>query len=959
MNRLTQLFHKIVLLIKNTFLKLNLYLYLLFLVPTFCLAQHSSEFKIRINCKENKIDVQQNLIYFNSSKDTLYSIVLNDWNHSFSSKNTHLADRFSDEFIRSFHLAKNEDRGFTDLKSIIDFNFQTLNWKRNEKQIDIIEIELETPILPNSSQNLNLQYSIKLPNEKFSRYGFNSEGKLYFKNCFLFPSAYENGKFIKQSNVNLDDIFNVPLNIKATITIPLNHSLASNLTSISEVEAEDNITYSLVGDQKKDIILIITPKAESTIYKNEFIEVSSNINKTRLSDIQKTLIIDKITRFVHEKIGPSYSKKILVSQEDYNKQPFYGLSQLPAFLSPFSDETLFELIFLKTYLNAYLNENLNLNHRKDNWIYDGIQIFLMMQYVDEHNSDLKMMGSLSKFKLLKSYNLINLDFNQQYNYLYMLMARKNLDQPLTEKKDRLIKFNEQISNKYKAGLTFKYLDSYLENNIVLNSLKEFVALNTKIQTNKYDLEYILNQNSPKKIDWFFEDLINSRELIDYKFGKVSKTNEKLTVNIINKTRTNVPISLYQLKNDSIINKVWLDDIKTDSTFIFDKNGADKLALNYLNEVPEYNLRNNWKSLKGFFYNNRPLKFNFYKDLEEPYYNQVFYVPEFEFNIYDGLAIGMRLDNKSMLNKPFMASITPFYSPKTGSLVGKFNTTIEQNIRDEGKLYRIRYILAGNQFHYAENAAYTKFSPTIQLFFRDENFRKNKTEFVQLKQLYIDREKTDFVLDNNTENYNVFNFKYGNYQSEATKHYSLITDLQVANSFGKVSTEIHYRKLFDNNRRLSLRFYFGTFLYRSTTSEFFSFGLDRPTDYMFEHSYLGRSESTGIFSQEYVYAEGGFKSKLNTRYANQWLTTFNASFNVWNWIQIYGDVGLMKNDFASTKFVYDSGLHLNLVPDYFELFLPVFSSNGYELNNNNYGEKIRFVVTLRPQTLISLFTRRWF
>ena len=541
----------------------------------------------------------------------------------------------------------------------------------------------------------------------------------------------------------------------------------------------------------------------------------------------------------------------------------------------------------------------------------------------------------------------------------MLMARKNLDQPLTEKKDRLIKFNEQISNKYKAGLTFKYLDSYLENNIVLNSLKEFVALNTKIQTNKYDLEYILNQNSPKKIDWFFEDLINSRELIDYKFGKVSKTNEKLTVNIINKTRTNVPISLYQLKNDSIINKVWLDDIKTDSTFIFDKNGADKLALNYLNEVPEYNLRNNWKSLKGFFYNNRPLKFNFYKDLEEPYYNQVFYVPEFEFNIYDGLAIGMRLDNKSMLNKPFMASITPFYSPKTGSLVGKFNTTIEQNIRDEGKLYRIRYILAGNQFHYAENAAYTKFSPTIQLFFRDENFRKNKTEFVQLKQLYIDREKTDFVLDNNTENYNVFNFKYGNYQSEATKHYSLITDLQVANSFGKVSTEIHYRKLFDNNRRLSLRFYFGTFLYRSTTSEFFSFGLDRPTDYMFEHSYLGRSESTGIFSQEYVYAEGGFKSKLNTRYANQWLTTFNASFNVWNWIQIYGDVGLMKNDFASTKFVYDSGLHLNLVPDYFELFLPVFSSNGYELNNNNYGEKIRFVVTLRPQTLISLFTRRWF
>ena len=928
-------------------------------MPLFSLAQHSSEFKIRVNTEEHKVDVQQNLIYFNSSKDTLYTIVLNDWNNSFSSKNTQLADRFSDEFLRNFHLAKDEDRGYTVIKNIIDYNFRTLYWERNKKQIDIIEIELETPILPNTSQKINLLYSIKLPNEKFSRYGFNDDGKLYFKNCFLSPAVYENGKFIKQSNVDLEDIFNAPSNIKASVEIPNRYALASNLINIDEHNSDKYLTFNLIGNKKNDLVLIVTPEPESTIYKNEFIEVSSSINKTRINDIQKTLIIDKITRFVHEKIGPSKTSKILVSQEDYNKNPFYGLSQLPEFLSPFSDETLFELMFLKTYLNAYLNENLNLNHRKENWIYDGIQTFLMMQYIDDNNPDLKMMGSLSRFKLLKSYNLINLDFNQQYNYLYMLMARKNLDQPLSFKKDQLIKFNEKISNKYKAGLSFKYLDSYLENDIVLNSIKEFVTLNKSFRTNKYDLEYILNQKSPKKIDWFFETLINSRKLIDYKFGKVSKTNDKLTINIINKTRTNVPISLYQLKNDSIVNKVWLDDIKTDSTIVLQRYGADKLVLNYLNEVPEYNLRNNWKSLKGFFFNNRPLKFNFYKDLEEPYYNQIFYVPEFEFNIYDGLAFGMRVNNKSMLNKPFTFSVTPFYSPKTGSLVGKFSGLIEQNVRDEGKLFRIRYLLYGSQFHYAENAAYTNLSPTIQLLFRDKDFRTNKTEFVQLKQLYINREKTDFLLDNNTENYNVFNFKYGNNQSEATKLYSFITDLQVANLFGKISTEIRYRKLFDNNRALSLRFYAGTFLYRSTTSEFFSFSLDRPTDYMFEHGYLGRSETTGIFSQEYVYAEGGFKSKLNTRFANEWITTSNATFNIWNWIQVYGDIGLLKNKYSSAKFVYDSGIHLNLVPDYFELFFPVYSSNGYELNTNNYDEKIRFVVTLSPKTLVSLFTRRWF
>ena len=48
-----------------------------------------------------------------------------------------------------------------------------------------------------------------------------------------------------------------------------------------------------------------------------------------------------------------------------------------------------------------------------------------------------------------------------------------------------------------------------------------------------------------------------------------------------------------------------------------------------------------------------------------------------------------------------------------------------------------------------------------------------------------------------KNYNVFNAKYGNFQSEGTKHFSLSNDLQISSKFGKVATEIHYRKLFEN------------------------------------------------------------------------------------------------------------------------------------------------------------------
>ena len=913
---------------------------------------------VKVDVSKNLLYVQHTLLYNNSSNDSIKQIVLNDWNNAFSSKNSALARRFSDEFVRSFHLAKNDDRGYTEIKSVFDADYQTINWERTENTVDLVYLNLNNPIAPCSQQTITLQYIVKIPNEKFTKYGFDTNGNLVLKNWYLNPARFENKRFVEQSNENLDDIPNAFGDFEIEVEIDNSYFVSSNLNEVIVTSENSKKQYFLEGKSKTDVVLYLQQKNTFTTYKNDIIEVSSDINAAKLDEFQKARIIDKIAKFTSLKLGDPLINKVLVSQQDYQREPYYGLNQLPSFLSPFPDEFMFELKFLKTYLNNYLKENLQLNARKDYWIYDGFQVFLMMQYVEENYPDLKMTGSLANFKILKSYYFINLPFNQQYNYLYMLMARKNLDQPLSEPKNKLIKFNEKIANKYKAGLSLNYLDNYLENNIVLSSMKQFIQENKAFETNSLQFATLLKKNAPKNIDWFFDTVIEKKDLIDYTFGQVKKTNDSIAIKVINKTNTNTPVTLYQLKNDEVISKVWLNNITTDSTLIFKNSGADKLVLNYYNEMPEYNLRNNWKSLKGFFSNNRPIKFNFMKDLEEPYYNQIFYVPEVEFNAYDGIAIGMKLNNKSILNKSFSFSTTPMYSTNTGKLTGKAAIALDDFIRAEGKLYNIRYILSGSQFHYAPDAMYTNLVPTVRFSFRDQNRRTNKNEFVQLRQVYVNREASPFIT-NTTANYNIFNAKYGNYQSEVTKYFSLLNDFQISSSFGKISTEIHYRKLFENNRQISLRLFAGAFMYRSTNSEFFSFGLDRPNDYMFDYNLLGRSETTGIYSQQYIYAEGGFKSKLDTRFANQWITTINGSFNIWNWIQIYGDVGLLKNKYTSTKFVYDSGFHLNLVPDYFELFLPVYSSNGFELNTNRYGEKIRFVVTLSPKTLVSLFTRKWF
>ena len=913
---------------------------------------------VTIDSDKKTLTVNQQLTFFNQTNDTLTNIVLNDWINGYTSKNTPLAARFSDEFERGFHLAKEKDRGRTNVIIINDETNSSLTWERDENHPDVIQIRLKEKLFPNQKITVSLSYTVKIPSDKFTKYGYDENGQMYLKNCFLVPARYDNHAFIKYDNLNLDDCANALSDYDIEIKVPQNFDINSDLNEVQKETSNGFNNYHLLGEKRLDFNLFLDGKKDFEIYKNGDIEIVSNLKDNRLNEIQRAIVVDRIVNYVAENLGKFQNGKLTVAQADYDRNPFYGLNQLPFFISPFPDEFLYEIKFLKTYLNNYLHNTLQLDPRKDNWIYDGIQVYIMMKYIEEYHPDTKMMGGVAKLKLFRGYNLVSLDFNGQYSYLYMLMARKNLDQPLGNPKNTLIKFNEKIASKYRAGLSLKYLDNYLENNLVPNSIQKFLEMNKIQQTKRADFENILTTNSPKKINWFFDEIIDSRDIIDYKFDKVTRTKDSISFSLKNKTSTNVPISVYGIKGKDVVYKKWFDNITSDSIYTIPRNNADKIVINYKNEVPEFNLRNNWRSLHGFRLNNRPIKFNFLKDLEDPYYNQILYAPILEYNLYDGLQPGIRFHNKTILDKPFNFDINPTISSRTQNLSGKGFVYVNQFNRDSN-LYSIRYMMSGHYLHYAPDAYYTKLAPTVFLFFRPDDFRDNRKQAVIIKEVMVDKQKTAFTVAENSGNYAVFNAKYIDSKTEVTKHFSFLGDFQYSHDFGKLATEVQYRKLFDNNRSINLRLFAGTFLHNKTTSSYFDFGLDRPSDYLFESDYLGRSETKGLFSQQSIISDGFFKSMLKTRTANRWMTTINANYTIWSWIEGYGDIGFIKNKDAAPQFVYDSGIRLNLVTDYFELFFPVYSNNGWEIGDKNYGEKVRFIVTFRPETLINLFTRKWF
>mgnify|MGYP000387985240 FL=1 len=315
-------------------------------------------------------------------------------------------------------------------------------------------------------------------------------------------------------------------------------------------------------------------------------------------------------------------------------------------------------------------------------------------------------------------------------------------------------------------------------------------------------------------------------------------------------------------------------------------------------------------------------------------------------------------NKAVLSKNLAYKISPKYGFGSNTIVGSasiYNT----HYFDNSNLNAVRYGVGGTTFSYANDLFYRKYTPYLTFYFRDTYLRNNEKQRLNFRYVAVERDRDQLnVVDE--PDYGVFNARYIYSNPNLVNYFSGYVDYQLSDSFSKISASATYRKLFLNNRQLNLRVFAGAFLYNdNTNSDYFSFALDRPTDYLFDYNYYGRSEESGLFSQQIIPAEGFFKSKLEPAFANQWMTTLNGSTNIWKWIFAYGDAGLIKNRGSNPKFVYDTGVRASLVADYFEIFFPVYSNNGWEIAQDNYDEKIRFIVTLDIQTLIKLFTREWY
>jgi len=919
-------------------------------------AQHQIFIDATLEPELRTLIISQEIVYKNNSTIPLQEIYLNDWANSFSSKTTPLAKRFSENYESGFHFEKNKKRGHSTIHSIENNQAKALIWQRGDAA-DILRVKLDKTLAPGETYTLKIEYNVVFPDDKFTRYGITNSGDFKIRYWYLSPAVFD-GEWHAYSNKDLNDSYLSPSTFDITFHTPNYFSIVSDLDVVSETFSENNRITKLQGEDRMQVKLHILKTSDFTTIQTDKLEILTNLTHQKVTPPIKALVIDRVVNFLDDKLGDYPFDKMMVSEIDYKRNPVYGLNLLPEFISPFPDGFEYDIEVLKVISRTYLESTLAINPRDDYWLLGALQIYIMMDYVDTYYPDMKLVGNLRNLWIVRYFHASALEFNDQYSFLYMNVARNNLMQKLTTPKDSLLKFNKNIANDYYAGSGLKYLSDYLGEEAVLASIKQFYTENKLKPVTSLAFQDNLKNNTDLPIDWFFEDFINNRSTIDYKLKKPKIKGDSIEIEVFNNRLTKMPVSIYGINKKNVVFKEWLAPIDTSVFVKLPAKDVRKIALNYEGVIPEFNQRNNYKKVKGLL--NRPLQLRLFKDVEDPKYNQIFVMPAYRFNVYDGLALGPKLYNKTVLPKSFHYRLEPLYAFRSKTLVG--SGSLRFNHRPEfSKLYNINAGVAGSYFSYDDGLFFKRLSPYVLFSFRDKkDLRNNKKHYISLRNVTIERDKNpNKPLE--TPNYSVFNFRYTYSNPNLINHYRANFDYQLSSEFSKISTTLKYRKLFLNNRQIDVRLFAGVFIKNNTNvdDDYFSFALDRPTDYLFDYNYYGRSEDSGFFSQQLIIAEGGFKSQLEPAFSNTWMTTANISTNIWRWIHAYGDVGLVNNKYIGTETLYDSGIRLSLIEDYFEVYFPVYSNLGWEMGQSNYEQKIRFIFTIEPKTLFGLFSRKWY
>ncbi|UKB83247.1 aminopeptidase [Chryseobacterium sp. MEBOG06] len=912
----------------------------------------------KLSSDKKNLEVNQEIVYYNHSERDLHSVKLLNWVSAYNKRGTSLVYRKLEDRNNDLHFAKTNQLG----------KLLELNIKNSDNEIIPINtlsdenlfIPLKAVLKPGESVTLQLQYRMQLPDKKFTGYGTSPQNTL-LKYFFIVPDHFDPDNIYKRSYNDIEE--SVSFNTSWTINfdIPVNSFVEGNLPQVQ--------MNSFKGDLNSDPEFLISPTEHPSIITtidgmDTEVKFGYNLQPAEKENLEFYLPLH--LKFIKEKMG-SLPKSIFISDKFRAKEDFFGNNDITfwKFRFPlFADAEKTDLDYFGIIAKKVLDESVIADKQKDHWFKNGLKSYFEIQYLKRFYQDAKLLGILTDasifgIKPLKIFHASQVKLLDRYGLAYQYIMLQNLDQKIDENFTALSNFNDMAISSFETGSLFNYSADKMGYDAFNDVVKNYLAQNTgkKINTE----EFLTNLSEKNKSTSYLSGFLKQKNRVDFKLKHIIKENDSLQIRIAKNTDIAIPVKLETETKKGEKKVYWIDTEENQHITNLSLPASDniyKITLNNGYLFPESNYRDNFLYAKGLFSNAKKVKLKLIKDIPNPEYNEIYISPRVRFNnTYDKFLLGANFKNQSFFDQKFLYSVTPLYSTGTGKLTGS-GAVSYSFLPAESIIRSLTFGVSGSYFHYDYGLAYKKTSLSSSISFRKDP-RSTVGRSIGISYNYFERDLSPaMIASNDYSKYNLWSIGYGYSDSQMIHEKSFSLSTQGMEDFNKITAEGFYRWEFAPKQKLSLRLFAGYFLRNDTRNNLFNYGISRVSNYSFSYTLLGESASSGLLSQQFILADGGFKSFLPGT-VNQWITSVNVDSSIWKIFHVYADAGIYKNKDFPTKFIWDSGIKVRIIPDFLEVYFPIQSSLGFEPAFKDYAKRIRYTLVLNLGSVINAARRGWY
>ncbi len=911
--------------------KLAAALFLLYCKPTTSISQSAYwqqqvnyTIDVTLNDKERTLDGFEKIDYSNNSPDTLRFIWFHLWPNAYKNDKTAFSDQLLENGNTKFYFSNKEQRGYINR---LDFkvNNITAATEDHPEHIDIIKVNLPSPLAPGQTINISTPFHVKLP-YNFSRGGYDGDS-YQVTQWYPKPAVYDERGWHAMPYLDQGEFYSEFGNFDVQITLPKNYVVAAtgelqnteekewldtrtnfSWNSVSKkIKSKGGITktvkqsYPLSDKETKTIRykqdkahdfawfadkLFIVKHDTCALPSGKVIDVYSYYTQKESNSWKSAVAYSKdAIRFYSSEVG---EYPYAVASVVQGPESFGGGMEYPTItaISPGIHGSDLDDIIAHELGHNWFYGILASDERTHPWMDEGINSF----YENKYSVHKKNEGSA------------------QQSILFETKATVKTDQPIETTSEKFSYANYGLVAYYKTSAWMRWLEATVGKEKFEAAMQVYFSEWQFKHPQPDDFKKSIEKSTGQNLDTVFSYLNKPGLLPD------------------NKRKETTIVSIFQ---------------------------PEKFGSEWQNKI-------------------------------SPKKNVIRIGPSAGFNSYDKFMIGGLVTNYTLPPTKFKFFLAPMYA--TGSKQFTGIGTIHYTFYPDNNLFRSIDLFAnGAKFTsdlYTDSAGkknyfgFIKFVHGFRVTLKEKYPRSTLHRFIQWKTYWFNEDGLSFFRDtvitgSDTSIRNSYKkvsdsrtlrqLRIGIENNRALYPYNGELKIEYTGDFIRTALTGNYFFNYAKNGGLNVRLFAGKFFYRGEKTSTKEFNTDRYhlnmtgangyEDYTYSDYFIGRNKFDGMASQQIMLRDGGFKVRTDLLASkigktDDWLIAANFTSSLPTKInlpiKLFADIGTYSEAWQKNSgldhFLFEAGVQVSLLKETINIYLPLVYSSELKSYIQSYLPK---------------------